>query len=137
MEEDILSTFDKTPGFNDCISSNLPPRAMRYSMENKNNLKERGSIYVGLGSKRNTTINVGTINGIEQDGVTNTTETVPQKFEIPETGVLEPPTGDGTYVLKLVKDGMDIKMAWIFESDSTTLPEGVEDGIKEVTQELK
>ena len=57
-------TFDETQGFKDCISSNLPPRAMRYSMENKNNLEKRGSIYVGLGTKRNTTINVGTIDAI-------------------------------------------------------------------------
>lgn len=123
-------TFDETPGFNDCISSNLPPRAMRYSMENKNNLEKRGSIYVGLGTKRNTTINVGTINAIEQDGVNNT-EVVTQNFEIPETGVLEPPQGaNGTYVLKLVKDGNIIKMAWVFESNNITIT----DGIKEVTK---
>ena len=131
MEEDILSTFDKTPGFNDCISSNLPPRAMRYSMENKNNLEKRGSIYVGLGTKRNTTINVGTINAIEQDGVTNTTEIVRQNFEIPETGVLEPPTGaDGVYILKLEKRGNNIKMAWVLESTTETLT----DEIKVVTK---
>ena len=34
------NTFDETEGFKDCISSNLPPRAMRYSMENKNNLED-------------------------------------------------------------------------------------------------
>ena len=124
-------TFDETPGFKDCISSNLPPRAMRYSMENKNNLEKRGSIYVGLGTKRNTTINVGTINTIEQDGVTNTTEIVPQNFEIPETGVLEPPTGaDGVYILKLEKRGNNIKMAWVLESTTETLT----DEIKVVTK---
>lgn len=127
-------TFDKTPGFNDCISSNLPPRAMRYSMENKNNLEERGSIYVGLGTKRETTINVGTINGIEQDGATNTTEVVPQKFEISETGVLNPPTGtDGVYVLKLEKRGDTIKMAWVLESTTGTLI----DEIKDVSEKSK
>ena len=126
MEGDTLKTFDKTPGFNDCISSNLPPRAMRYSMENKNNLEKRGSIYVGLGIKRETIINVGTINGIEQDGVTNTTEMVPQKFEISETGVLNPPSGkDGIYVLKLEKRGNNIKMAWVFESETGNLTDGI------------
>ena len=133
MEGDTLKTFDKTPGFNDCISSNLPPRAMRYSMENKNNLEKRGSIYVGLGIKRETTINVGTINGIEQDGVTNTTEVVPQKFEISETGVLEPPEDDGIYVLKLEKRGTTIKMAWVLESETGSF----DDGIKVVDQESK
>lgn len=131
MEGDTLKTFDKTQGFNDCISSNLPPRAMRYSMENKNNLEKRGSIYVGLGTKRETTINVGTINGIEQDGV-NETEVVTEKFEIPETGVLEPPTGgNGIYVLKLEKNGSNIKMAWVLESETGTLT----DGIKVVNKE--
>lgn len=134
MEGDTLKTFDKTPGFNDCISSNLPPRAMRYSMENKNNLEKRGSIYVGLGTKRETTINVGTINGIEQDGTTNTTEVVTEKFEIPETGVLEPPTEkkDGIYVLKLEKKGNGIKMAWVLESETGTL---TDDEIKVVNKE--
>lgn len=125
MEGDTLKTFDETQGFNDCISSNLPPRAMRYSMENKNNLEKRGSIYVGLGTKRETTINVGTINGIEQDGV-NETDVVTAKFEISETGVLEPPTGqDGIYVLKLEKRGNNIKMAWVLESTTGTLTDGI------------
>lgn len=135
MEEDTLKTFDETPGFNDCISSNLPPRAMRYSMENKNNLEKRGSIYVGLGTKRNTTINVNEITGVDEHGV-NTTDVVKQKFEIPETGVLEPPTGeDGIYVLKLEKRGDTIRMAWVLESTSTT--ETITDEIKVVNQDLK
>lgn len=122
-------TFDETPGFKDCISSNLPPRAMRYSMENKNNLEKRGSIYVGLGTKRNTTINVGTINAIEQDGV-NETEIVTESFEIPETGVITPPESNGTYVLVCkVKDG-NIEMGWIRASSFTFEP--IASGIKDV-----
>ena len=113
MAEDILTTFDKTQGFNDCISSDLPPRAMRYSMENKNNLKKRGSIYVGLGTKRTTTINVGTIDTTEQGG-TIKTEVVPQSFEIPETGIITPPMINGTYVLtcKVSNNGRNVEMGW-------------------------
>ena len=131
MEGDTLKTFDKRPGFNDCISSNLPPRAMRYSMENKNNLEKRGSIYVGLGTKRETTINVGTINGIEQDGV-NETEVVTQKFEIPQTGIITPPTSRGTYVLvcKVDDNGSVEEMGWVDAASITT--GSIVSGIKDV-----
>ena len=125
------NTFDEIKGFKDCISSNLPPRAMRYSMENKNNLEKRGSIYVGLGTKRETTINVGTINGIEQDGA-NTTEIVTEKFEIPETGIIIPPTSDGTYVLfcKVSNDGKNVEMGWV---NATSIASGpIISGIKDV-----
>ena len=134
-----MDTYDKTiyktsdgeiHDFADCVADGLPPRAMRYTMENKNNLAERGSIYVGLGETRETTIAFKTV-GNEKKAIQNV------KYISAKTGVLNPPTGDGTYVLKLVKNGTDIKMAWIFESNNTTLPENVEDGIKEVTQELK
>lgn len=122
-------TFDETPGFNDCISSNLPPRAMRYSMENKNNLKERGSIYVGLGTKRTTTINVNEIINVKEDG-TNETRMVTEKFEIPATGVITPPESNGTYVLVCkVKDG-NIEMGWIRASSFTFEP--IASGIKDV-----
>lgn len=122
-------TFDETQGFKDCISSNLPPRAMRYSMENKNNLEKRGSIYVGLGTKRNTTINVGTIKGIEQDGV-NETEVVPQSFEIPETGIIIPPTSNGTYVLVCKVNNGNVEMGWV---DATSITSGsIISGIKDV-----
>ena len=129
MEGDTLKTFDETPGFNDCISSNLPPRAMRYSMENKNNLEKRGSIYVGLGTKRETTINVGTINGIEQDGV-NKTEVVTKKFEIPETGIITPPTSNGTYVLVCKVNNGNVEMGWV---NATSIASGpIISGIKDV-----
>ncbi len=122
-------TFDETQGFKDCISSNLPPRAMRYSMENKNNLEKRGSIYVGLGTKRNTTINVGTINAIEQDGV-NETEIVTENFEIPETGIITPPTSNGTYILVCrVNDG-NVEMGWV--SATSFESELIVSGIKDV-----
>ena len=124
------NTFDETKGFKDCISSNLPPRAMRYSMENKNNLEKRGSIYVGLGTKRETTINVGTINGIEQDGTTNTTEVVTEKFEIPETGIITPPTSNGTYVLVCKVNNGNVEMGWV---NATSIASGpIISGIKDV-----
>ena len=122
-------TFDETQGFKDCISSNLPPRAMRYSMENKNNLEKRGSIYVGLGTKRNTTINIGTINAIEQDGVNNT-EVVTENFEIPETGIIAPPTSDGTYVLICKVNNGNVEMGWV---NATSITSGsIISGIKDV-----
>ena len=122
-------TFDETQGFKDCISSNLPPRAMRYSMENKNNLEKRGSIYVGLGTKRNTTINVGTINAIEQDGV-NETEIVTENFEIPETGIITPPTSNGTYVLVCKVNNGNVEMGWV---SATSFESGlIVSGIKDV-----
>ena len=103
MSEPVtLQTFDDTAytdsqgvtyDFADCISDGLPPRAMRYTMENKNNLSKRGSIYVGLGEKRETTISFKT----DVDGEIQTA-----KYESAKTGVLEPPTGeDGIYALKL------------------------------------
>ena len=105
-------TYDATQGCKDCISSNLPPRAMRYSMENKNNLEQKGSIYVGLGTKRETTINVGTITGIEQGGV-NETEIVTETFSIPETGIIAPPGSDGTYVLICKVNNGNVEMGWV------------------------
>ena len=135
MEEDILTTFDKTTGFNDCISSNLPPRAMRYSMENKNNLEKRGSIYVGLGTKRTTTINVNEIIEVNEKGV-NTTKKATEKFEIPETGVITPPTSDGTYVLvcKVSNDGENVEMGWV---DATLITTGsIVSGIKNVIKNV-
>lgn len=130
-DKTIYKTSDgETHDFTDCIADGLPPRAMRYTMENKNNLAERGSIYVGLGETRETTIAFKTV-GNGEEVIQNA------KYISAKTGVLNPPTADGTYVLKLVKNGTDIKMAWIFESNNTTLPANVEDGIKEVTQNLK
>jgi hypothetical protein len=135
MSEPVtLQTFDKTIytdsqdvtyDFADCISDGLPPRAMRYTMENKNNLSKRGSIYVGLGEKRETTISFKT----DVDGEIQTA-----KYQSAKTGVLEPPTGeDGVYVLKLEKRGNNIKMAWVLESKTGTIT----DGIKVVNQASK
>jgi hypothetical protein len=133
MEEDILNTFDETPGFNDCISSNLPPRAMRYSMENKNNLKEKGSIYVGLGTKRTTTINVNEIIGVKEDGMTNETKMVTEKFEIPETGIITPPKSRGTYVLvcKVDDNGNVEEMGWVNAASITS--GSIVSGIKNIS----
>lgn len=131
MEENTLTTFDETSGFKDCISSNLPPRAMRYSMENKNNLKEKGSIYVGLGTKRETTINVNEIVEVDENGI-NTTNVVTEKFEIPKTGIITPPKSLGTYVLvcKVDDDGNVEGMGWV---NATSITSGsIISGIKDV-----
>lgn len=134
LEPVTLQTFDDTVytdsqgviyDFADCISDGLPPRAMRYTMENKDNLSKRGSIYVGLGEKRETTIAFKT----DIEGEVQTA-----KYESAKTGVLEPPTGeDGVYVLKLEKRGNNIKMAWVLESTTETLT----DEIKVVNQASK
>ena len=134
LEPVTLQTFDDTVytdsqgvtyDFTDCISDGLPPRAMRYTMENKNNLSKRGSIYVGLGEKRETTIAFKT----DVEGEVQTA-----KYESAKTGVLEPPTADGIYVLKLEKSGDTIKMAWILQTEQ---PETLVDGIRIVNQDLK
>lgn len=126
-------TYDKTAytdsqgvtyDFADCISDGLPPRAMRYAMESKNNLSKRGSIYVGLGEKRETTIAFKT-------DVEGELQTV--KYQSAKTGVLEPPEDDGIYVLKLEKRGTTIKMAWVLESETGSF----DDGIKVVDQKSK
>ena len=133
LEPVTLQTFDDTVytdsqgviyDFADCISDGLPPRAMRYTMENKNNLSKRGSIYVGLGEKRETTIAFKT----DVEGEVQTA-----KYESAKTGVLEPPIEDGVYVLKLEKSGDTIKMAWVKQSTTETLT----DGIKVVNQDSK
>lgn len=137
MSEPVtLQTFDDTVytdsqdvtyDFADCISDGLPPRAMRYTMENKNNLKKRGSIYVGLGETRTTTIAFKT--NVEA-------ETQIANYESAKTGILEPPAEDdedGVYMLKLEKRGNNIKMAWVLESTTGTLT----DGIKVVDQASK
>ena len=134
MSEPVtLPTFDDTKytdtqgvthDFADCISDGLPPRAMRYTMENKNNLSKRGSIYVGLGEKRETIIAFKT----DVDGELQTA-----KYESAKTGILEPPTEDGVYVLKLERSGDTIKMAWVRQSE----PETLVDGIKVVDQDSK
>ena len=98
---------------------------LEYLLENKNNLSKRGSIYVGLGEKRETTIAFKT-------DVEGEVQTV--KYESAKTGVLEPPTGeDGIYVLKLEKRGNNIKMAWVFESKTGNLT----DEIKVITKKKK
>ena len=127
----MANTFDETEGFKDCISSNLPPRAMRYSMENKNNLEKKGSIYVGLGTKRTTNINVGTIISVEDD--VNSTSVETQTFDISETGVINPPISNGTYVLicKVDNDG-NVEMGWV-DADSITSG-SIISGIKDVNE---
>ena len=68
------------------IKNGLPGKAMRYAMETKGLLKNKGSIYVGMGTDDPTTIN-----GAEESG-SNT-------YHTPLTAALNPPTAQGTYAL--------------------------------------
>ena len=77
------------------IPVNLPYRAMRLSMENKNLLKKQGSIYVGTGTTTEVTITYD-----EVDGNGNPTgKTITATYNVPVTEALDPPTTSGTYVL--------------------------------------
>ena len=105
------NTIDNNTG--DCIGSNLPPRAMRYTMESKNNLRKKGSLYVGLGEQRTTTINVGTISGVQGDGQTNDIEITPTDYSIYKTGVIDPPSEKGTYILVCDVTDSGVQMGWV------------------------
>lgn len=78
------------------IPANLPYKAMRLSMENKNLLKSKGSIYVGVGSEKSATI---TYDEVDSSG-TPTGKTITTPYTVPVTEALDPPSNDGkTYVL--------------------------------------
>ena len=115
--ETVKTTNDLNNNKKDCIASDLPPRAMRYTMESKNNLKNRGSLYVGLGQTRDANIKVkSTIT--PDDGGESTTEVIDQKYRIPKTGVINPPKGNGTYVLTcVVSSGNNIDVGWVNIND--------------------
>lgn len=128
--EDKHVTYDGTPDFNDCIGSNLPPRAMRYTMESKNNLREKGSLYVGLGETRETTINVGTLSAGASTGSTEVS-VVSEKYEIPRTGVINPPDANGTYVLVCKINNGNVEMGWV-RADSSFDSRSIVSGITDV-----
>lgn len=101
-------TSDSTSSYEDCIANNIPSRAFRYTAENKNVLSQEGAIYVGTGKTRTNKM-------ILEDGDNEAVENVSYI-----TGVLLPPTGDGTYVLKCVKNESNITVGWVKEDSSTT-----------------
>ena len=68
------------------IKNGLPGKAMRYAMETKGLLENKGSIYVGMGTDDQTTIN-----GDEGSGS--------NVYHTPHTAALNPPTAQGTYAL--------------------------------------
>lgn len=77
------------------IPVNLPYKAMRLSMENKNLLKKQGSIYVGTGKTTKVTITYD-----EVDGNGNSTgKTITATYDVPVTEALDPPTKSGPHVL--------------------------------------
>lgn len=112
-------TYDTTTNFKDCIATNLPPRAMRYTMENKCNLSEKGSMYVGLGETRETTVRVKQLNG----------ETIDQTYQIPKTGIITPPTNSGNYQLVCTVDSNgNVTMGWASIGDTApTIISGITD----------
>lgn len=82
------------------IKNGLPGKAMRYAMETKGLLKNKGSIYVGMGIDDPTTIN-----GAEKSG-SNT-------YHTPLTAALNPPTAQGTYALVCnVSESGQVTIGW-------------------------
>lgn len=82
------------------IKNGLPGKAMRYAMETKGLLKNKGSIYVGMGIDDPTTIN-----GAEESG-SNT-------YHTPLTAALNPPTAQGTYALVCnVSESGQVTIGW-------------------------
>ena len=81
---------------NGCIAAGLALRGMRLAMENKDLLKEAGSMYIGTGRLNKVKI-------VMENG----TET---QFEVPETIAVKPPselTNGATYGIKLtVENGI-------------------------------
>ena len=51
-----ILTSDTAFGYEDCIANGIPSRAFRYAAENKNLLDKSGSLYVGTGIPRTTTM---------------------------------------------------------------------------------
>ena len=49
-----IITTDTTSGLEDVIANNIPSRAFRYTVENKNLLANKGAIYIGTGETRTT-----------------------------------------------------------------------------------
>ena len=79
---------------NGCIAAGLALRGMRLAMENKDLLKEAGSMYIGTGRLNKVKI-------VMENG----TET---QFEVPETIAVKPPselTNGAIYGIKLTVDG--------------------------------
>ena len=87
----------ESEGESGCIASGLALRGMRLAMENKDLLKQAGSMYIGTGRLNKVTI-------VMEDG----TKT---QFEVPETIAVEPPselTNGAIYGIKLTVDGNSI-----------------------------
>lgn len=96
--DDSIGNVDLTEGEEEEVNSiptNLYARAMRLMMEDKNLLKNRGSIYVGTGK-------------------TQTVQPVPDGpvYEIPITAPLNPPLQDGIYELQCVVRSGEITLQW-------------------------
>lgn len=87
------------------IKNGLPGKAMRYAMETKGLLENRGSIYVGTGIDDETAIN-----GAEGSGS--------NIYHTPRTAALNPPTAQGTYALVCsVTDSGQVTIGWKSVSD--------------------
>jgi len=90
------------------IPANLPYKAMRLSMENKNLLENKGSIYVGTGTSTSVTI---TYDEVDSNG-TPTGKTITTSYAVPVTMALDPPPDNGrTYVLTS-KNGI---LSWVLK----------------------
>lgn len=87
-----------------CIVNNIPYKFFRLGVENKGLLAAKGSIYVGTGETRTVTITTEGGDSYECD--------------IPVTDKLDPPAGNGTYVLKWIKNDSfpNGKLEWVAES---------------------
>ena len=90
---------DTTTGWESCINNGLPGEVMRKSMENKNLLTAKGSMYVGTGASQNVVI-------ADVDGVTGT-------YSVKTTEELKVPTASGDYALCCsVTSGGVVTIGW-------------------------
>lgn len=89
----MISNENTGTGLEDCIANGIPSRAFRYAAESKNVLQKAGSLYVGTGETRTTTMK---LQG-SPDAVIS--------YDSFKTQALDPPTGNGRYVLSCVVSG--------------------------------
>lgn len=104
MADPILIKDSAQP---DCISNNIPSRAFRYAAENKTILSKQGAIYVGTGEPRTTTMML-------DDGTTSV------EYTTYKTGVLLPPTANGTYTLKCVVNNGVVTVGWVADTGTAS-----------------
>ena len=143
-----INTSEAAIGLEDVIANNIPSRAFRYTAENKNVLSKQGAIYVGTGRTHETKMlldyetydetksyAVGDhveYNGLDYECKQTSQGNTPRGgdddnywkidtiiYTSAATAALNPPSEDGTYILKCTVSGGVATLEWVAENQNS------------------